>query len=70
MAEGALWIEESLPSETLLIGLMTAEPSRREKAKLTDTEVLDVALPGGGEILQLGGKATIGRGRCRIARWS
>jgi CRISPR-associated protein Cmr4 len=69
VADGALWTEESLPSETLLVGLMTAEPSRREKAKLTDTQVLELALRAEGETLQLGGKATIGRGRCRIARW-
>ena len=72
VAQGALWTEESLPPETLLIGLMTAEPSRRKGTVINETDVMNVALPAPaeGEILQLGGKATIGRGRCRIARWS
>jgi CRISPR-associated protein Cmr4 len=75
VADGALWTEESLPAETLLVGLMsaTAETSpRNDKDKLGEEELLNVALPARstGEIIQLGGKATIGRGRCRLARWS
>jgi CRISPR-associated protein Cmr4 len=71
VAGGALWTEESLPPETLLVGVMTAEPSRRKDTPLSAEDVLTIALPKGpaGEILQLGGKATVGRGRCRIARW-
>jgi CRISPR-associated protein Cmr4 len=65
VAQGALWLEESLPSETLLVGLLAAERSRRKGVHMTPHEVLDFALDGE-QILQLGGKATTGRGRCRI----
>jgi CRISPR-associated protein Cmr4 len=67
VAKGALWLEESLPPETLLIGLLLAEPSRKRGHPLSEDRVLDVALPARGEqILQFGGKSTVGRGRCRM----
>lgn len=61
-----------LAPETLLIGVIEAEPSRRKGTTMDESEVLNVALSEGaeGEILQFGGKSTVGRGRCRIARWS
>lgn len=65
VAKGALWLEESLPPETLLIGLLAADRSRRRSVSMTPDEVLDFALSGE-EVRQLGGKATTGRGRCRI----
>lgn len=65
VAPGALWLEESLPPETLLIGLLAADRSRRRNVNMTPDEVLGFALSGE-EIHQLGGKATTGRGRCRI----
>lgn len=65
VAPGQLWTEESLPPETLLIGLLAAERSRYRPVDWTPEQVLDAALPEP-EILQFGGKATIGRGRCRI----
>jgi CRISPR-associated protein Cmr4 len=65
VADGALWLEESLPPETLLIGLLGAEQSRRPGTPMKPDEVLGFAL-GAEEILQLGGKATTGRGRCRV----
>ncbi|MBX3230652.1 MAG: type III-B CRISPR module RAMP protein Cmr4 [Labilithrix sp.] len=65
VAKGALWLEESLPPETLLIGLLAADRSRRRDVKMTPEEVLGFALSGE-EVHQLGGKATTGRGRCRI----
>lgn len=68
VASGALWLEESLPPETVLLGIVAAEPSRRETAPMTPTEVLAFALPGA-EVLQLGGKASVGRGRCRLVPW-
>jgi CRISPR-associated protein Cmr4 len=65
VAPGALWLEESLPSETLLIGLLAAERSRRNGTSMSPQEVLTFALPN--ELpLQFGGKATTGRGRCRL----
>jgi CRISPR-associated protein Cmr4 len=69
VANGALWLEESLPPETLLIGLFAAENSRRPGRTMTPTQVLDFALPAGeGQVLQFGGKSTVGRGRCVLAR--
>ena len=65
VADGALWLEESLPAETLLIGVMAADRSRRRDVPMAPSEVLAFALAGK-ETLQLGGKATTGRGRCRI----
>lgn len=63
--QGALWLEESLPPETLLIGLFAADRSRRYSVKMSPDEVLNFVLSGQ-EIHQFGGKATTGRGRCRI----
>jgi len=65
VAEGALWLEESLPPESLLLGLLAADRSRRNGLAMSPAEVLDYAL-GGATVLQLGGKATVGRGRCRM----
>jgi len=65
VAPGALWLEESLPPETLLIGLLAADRSRRRNVPMTADEVLSFALSGE-EVHQLGGKATTGRGRCRV----
>jgi CRISPR-associated protein Cmr4 len=61
----ALWHEESLPPETLLIGLLQATPSFRDGCALSPTQVLDAGLKNEVE-LQFGGKATVGRGRCRL----
>jgi CRISPR-associated protein Cmr4 len=66
VAPGALWLEESLPPETLLIGLLTADRSRSGDAMAPDA-VLDFALLDE-EIIQLGGGASTGRGRCRLIR--
>jgi CRISPR-associated protein Cmr4 len=66
VAQGALWTEESLPPETLLIGVLAAQPSMRPgQAPLPAERVLELALPEK-PFLQFGGKATVGRGRCRI----
>lgn len=62
---GALWLEESLPPESLLIGILAADRSRRSGVSMTPDEVLGFALAGE-EFHQFGGKATTGRGRCRI----
>jgi len=65
VATGALWLEESLPPESLLIGILAADRSRRRGIPMTPDEVLQFAL-GAEEVHQFGGKATTGRGRCRI----
>jgi len=65
VAPGALWLEESLPPETLLIGLLAADRSRRKGMSMAPDAVLDFALPAEATH-QIGGKATTGRGRCRV----
>ena len=65
VAKGALWMEESLPPETVLIGLMAADRSRRKDTNMQADKVMQMALPAE-DILQFGGKASVGRGRCRI----
>ncbi len=62
--DGALWIEESLPAESVLIGLAAAEPSRFDRVKMKDTDILAHAITD--RSLQVGGKASVGRGRCRL----
>lgn len=69
--DGALWTEESLPPETLLAGLVSATRSMRKPGpELTPRQILDQVLPAGGAVLQLGGKASTGKGRCRMLPWS
>jgi CRISPR-associated protein Cmr4 len=62
--DGALWLEESLPAESVLIGLAAAEPSRFNQVKMNDTDVLARVITD--RSLQVGGKASVGRGRCRL----
>lgn len=62
--DGALWLEESLPAESVLIGLAAAEPSRFDRVKMKDTDILAHAIKD--RSLQVGGKASVGRGRCRL----
>ncbi len=65
VAGGALWNEEALPAETILAGLITCdrvysrEPNGIKATDLT-REFATELLP-----LQIGGKATVGRGRVR-----
>lgn len=68
VADGALWYEEALPAESILWGLAGADKPRAKESSLkTEADVLNTALPVGVEsILQLGGKATVGRGRVRL----
>lgn len=69
-AKGQLWTEESLPAETLLVGVMGATGTfNKAPRKLAADAVLDAAFGGEGTVLQLGGKATVGRGRCRLLAW-
>lgn len=65
VAKGALWLEESLPPETLMIGLLMAETSRDAARSMAPDQVLKAAMKAGTG-LQFGGKSTVGRGRCRM----
>ena len=59
VAKGALWYEESLPTESILFGLVVASDARGHKA--TDLLAHLTSTTKSGNI-QLGGKATVGRG--------
>ena len=65
--EGALWYEENLPAEAVLWGVYAlsdssnpAEDPRRSEEALADE------MPASGTLLQLGGKAGVGRGLVRF----
>jgi CRISPR-associated protein Cmr4 len=77
-----LWHEESLPSETILVSVVDALPNAGSKLPNADSKVDGRALrpaellnelagilrPGKNQpaVAQFGGKATVGRGRCRV----
>jgi CRISPR-associated protein Cmr4 len=64
---GALWTEEALPVESVLVGLVTATPVLQKGGAVPKADLLlqhvHKLLDGA---LQLGGNATVGRGLCRI----
>lgn len=62
--KGGLWYEEALPAETVLAGLTVATPVKASNT--TSDEVFQVLGELTGKAIQLGGKATVGRGLCRL----
>ncbi|RRR70865.1 MAG: type III-B CRISPR module RAMP protein Cmr4 [Candidatus Viridilinea halotolerans] len=62
VAEGALWYEEALPAETLLVGLILAQ----KIGSYTPSDVFTELKKLNGRSFQFGGKATVGRGICRL----
>jgi CRISPR-associated protein Cmr4 len=67
VAEGALWTEEHLPTDTLLYVPVYATGSRKNGSALSAAEVLTEVSKLGSGYLQLGGDETVGRGMVRIA---
>lgn len=78
VARGALWYEETLPAEAILAGIVWcdrvfgAEKSDRaektdkaEKDRVTRSHILDTYCRTGKLNLQIGGKATVGKGRVK-----
>lgn len=65
VAQGGLWYEETLPAETILTGLVLATPLLI-KHEYTEDMILDHIQDLTKTIIQLGGKATVGRGLCRV----
>lgn len=60
--KGGLWYEEALPAETVLSGLAVATPVKASSSEeVFNTLVELVKSP-----VQVGGKATVGRGLCRV----
>jgi CRISPR-associated protein Cmr4 len=65
VAEGALWTEESLPAETILAGIVQCDRIfGRNGEDITPSGLLD-RFAKDTLTLQIGGKATIGRGQVR-----
>lgn len=70
VSKGALWYEEALPTESVLYGLAAASDVKAKEGtsrqvKNADELLLDVAKIAKG-MVQLGGKATVGRGVCHV----
>lgn len=69
VARGALWYEESLPCESVLVGLAVGwdVPARNGQGTKRGNELLDhVAARASAGWMQLGGKSTTGRGVCTL----
>lgn len=66
---GALWYEENLPAETVLWGLIGVGQSRAkgDHRHSKDMQTAFVQAVGAVATLQLGGKASVGRGLARFA---
>jgi len=67
VADKALWTEESLPAETILMGLIQCDrvfQKKDETPRITETGLLG-RFANGALTLQIGGKATVGRGQVR-----
>ncbi len=64
VARGALWTEESLPPETVLAGICWCDHVYHRAAEFPPATLLDHFCKGDYS-LQIGGKATVGKGRVR-----
>ena len=65
VAAGQLWNEESLPAETILAGLVSCDRVYAANANGIDEKKLLAEYATKALTLQIGGKATVGRGRIR-----
>jgi CRISPR-associated protein Cmr4 len=65
VARGALWYEESLPSESLLYGMMTLNPTKKAR-ELKDQDLSATLTKLAQGVMQFGGKSTVGRGLCQV----
>jgi CRISPR-associated protein Cmr4 len=61
---GGLWHEEALPTETVLTGIVVITPTKNSGK--SDAEIVDILKGFSGKMIQFGGKATVGRGMCRV----
>lgn len=68
VAKGALWWEENLPAESVLWGVLGIGPGRTPKTSCSPDQVAEKLRQGvaHGKLLQIGGKATVGRGLVRF----
>lgn len=61
---GALWYEESLPSESLLVGIVHVAPNKKTQTSI-DT-MLGALQHVSRSLVQFGGKSTTGHGFCHV----
>jgi CRISPR-associated protein Cmr4 len=61
---GGLWYEEALPTESILSGVAFITPTR--DLKISEEKIGEILTGLTTQTLQLGGKATVGRGMCRV----
>lgn len=65
-AEGQLWYEEALPTETVLVSMVVASMIKTKDGTVTTPDdVFNTVKPLTDGTLQFGGKATVGRGLCK-----
>lgn len=66
--DGGLWYEENLPAESVLYGLVVTEATKGKGAGLDAAGTMAAvrAMVQERSFVQLGGKATVGRGLCRL----
>lgn len=67
---GGLWYEEALPAESILFGLALAFPNDRTVVngqRLTPQKIFEAVGEKLTRTMQFGGKATVGRGICRVS---
>jgi CRISPR-associated protein Cmr4 len=67
---GALWDEENLPPETVLYSMAVSTPNKGARGKwgedMTPSDVFNTLDSQFKDPIQLGGKATVGRGQCLL----
>ncbi len=64
VAKGMLWYEEALPAEAIMAGIAWCDRVFGKNG-IDKKEILDTFCPVSGLDLQVGGKATVGKGRVR-----
>lgn len=65
VARGALWYEERLPAESILVSIAFGRASRRAQKKATGEELMRMVFDKP-SFRQFGGKLNVGRGFCRL----
>jgi len=65
VAKGMLWYEEALPTEAIMSGIAWCDRVFGKNKIIEKKEILDTFCPSSGLDLQIGGKATVGKGRVR-----